>query len=129
MASPIFPSKILAVVEQYLAGQASLEQAARELSSILGSVFMHSTRRRSLGALEGPRHSPPRTLRIRPIPPERVVQWLGLGSRPVHRRSDVTLGLGGSLADQAKVKALFLEAVSHLSVWHHIWRRFGRDAA
>src|SRR5262245_19904868 len=126
------PSQIHAVVERYLTGEASFDQAAREVSSIFGSILMRSSSRSSYGAIQTSRSEvPPRTISIGPLPPEQVARWLGLPHGPgsLPQASAVTLGLGGSVADQPKVMALFREAFLHLHVWHHIWRRFGRDAA
>jgi hypothetical protein len=121
-----FPLQIRAEVERYLGGEISVEAAARQISFILGSsVLMRSP----IVPSATTDHVTSGTVRIAPLPPEHVVAWLGLRGRAKPELSEVTLGLGGSWAEQPKVRALFREAFGHLLVWHHVWRRFGRDAA
>jgi hypothetical protein len=121
-----FPLQVRAEVERYLSGEISLEAAARQISSILGSSVLMRSPSVPSGTTG---HVASGTVRIAPIPTEHVVGWLGLRTRAKPQLSEVALGLGGSWADQPKVRALFREVFGHLLVWHHVWRRFGRDAA
>ena len=131
MASPTFLLEIRAIVERYLTGGVSLEAAARDVSSIMGSsILMRSSR--SAGAVTASSRTGqvgPRALQITNLPPEQVVSWIGLRNRGGPRLAEVAVGLGGSLEDQPRVMRLLGEAGAHLHLWHHLWRRFGRDAA
>ena len=131
MASAVFLSEMRAVVKRYLAADVSLGTAAHQLSSIIGSsIIMRAAMTRShVKSTATTDHVTPLTVQIAHLQPEQVVPWLGLGHRRPPRLSDVTLGFGGSLADWPKVTALIQVALSHLQVWHHVWQRFGRDAA
>ena len=128
MLGPVYFSQMRAVVARHLAAEQSLDSAARDLSAIMGSLLLTRSRCRAAAEAASTGHAPPQRILITRLPVEQVA-WLREPDRQARHSPQLSLGFGGSLADQPRVRALMRAALAHLHVWQHVWRRFGQDAA